>query len=245
MDDHTPGPVGLYDPAFEHDACGVSFVVDMKGRPSHDIVATAVGALCNLEHRGATGDEANTGDGAGILIQLPDRFYRSVFRADLPPAGSYATGIAFLPREGTAAAEQAVAKIADSEGLGVLGWRDVPYEDSSLGTRARAAMPVMRQVFLAGVNGDTGLSGMALERRAYIVRKRIEHEADGIYFPSLSCRTVVYKGMLTAPQLAVFFPDLLDERVESALALIHSRFSTNTFPSWPLAHPYRYIAHNG
>jgi glutamate synthase (NADPH/NADH) large chain len=244
-DNHTPGPVGLYDPAFEHDACGVSFVVDMKGRASHGIVATAVGALCNLEHRGATGDEANTGDGAGILIQVPDRFYRSVFRADLPPPGSYATGIAFLPHEGTEAAQRAVAKIADSEGLGVLGWRDVPYDDSSLGTRARAAMPVMRQVFLAGVNGDAGLSGMALERRAYIVRKRVEHEADGVYFPSLSCRTVVYKGMLTAPQLAVFFPDILDERVESALALIHSRFSTNTFPSWPLAHPYRYIAHNG
>ncbi|HVM66383.1 MAG TPA: glutamate synthase large subunit, partial [Acidimicrobiales bacterium] len=243
----TPGPVGLYDPAFEHDACGVSFVVDMKGRKSHDIVATAVGALCHLEHRGATGDEANTGDGAGILIQVPDGFYRTVFRADLPPAGSYATGIAFLPTEpgAAAAAERAVAKIADSEGLGVLGWRDVPSNAESLGTRARAAMPALRQVFLAGVNGDAGLSGMALERRAYIVRKRIEHEAEGVYFPSLSCRTIVYKGMLTAPQLAVFFPDILDERVESALALIHSRFSTNTCPSWPLAHPYRYIAHNG
>ena len=247
MSSQTPGPVGLYDPAFEHDACGVSFVVDMKGRRSHDIVATAIGALCNLEHRGATGDEANTGDGAGILIQIPDAFYRAVFSAALPPAGSYATGIAFMPRspEATAAAEKAVAKLADSEGLAVLGWRDVPVSDDSLGTRAKAAQPVFRQVFLAGTNGDAGLAGMDLERRAFIVRKRVEHEVEGVYFPSLSCRTVVYKGMLTTPQLAVFYPDLLDERVESALALIHSRFSTNTFPSWPLAHPYRYIAHNG
>ncbi len=247
MSSQTPGPVGLYDPAFEHDACGVSFVVDMKGRRSHDIVATAIGALCNLEHRGATGDEANTGDGAGILIQIPDAFYRAVFSAALPPAGSYATGIAFMPRspEATAAAEKAVAKLADSEGLAVLGWRDVPVSDDSLGTRAKAAQPVFRQVFLAGTNGDAGLAGMDLERRAFIVRKRVEHEVEGVYFPSLSCRTMVYKGMLTTPQLAVFYPDLLDERVESALALIHSRFSTNTFPSWPLAHPYRYIAHNG
>jgi len=247
MRSNTPGPVGLYDPAFEHDACGVSFVVDMKGRRSHAIVATAIGALCNLEHRGATGDEANTGDGAGILIQIPDAFYRAVFRADLPPAGSYATGIAFLPADAGAAgaAESALAKIADSESLAVLGWRDVPFDDRSLGTRARAAEPTFRQVFLAGTNGDAGLSGMDLERRAYIVRKRVEHELEGVYFPSLSCRTIVYKGMLTTPQLAEFYPDLVDERVESALALIHSRFSTNTFPSWPLAHPYRYIAHNG
>ena len=242
-----PGPVGLYDPAFEHDACGVSFVVDMNGRSSHDIVATAIGALCHLEHRGATGDEASTGDGAGLLIQIPDRFYREVFSADLPPAGSYATGIAFLPQAPAAAdaAAKAIAKVADSEGFAVLGWRDVPVRDGSLGTRARAAEPTFRQVFLAGANGDTGLAGLDLERRAFIVRKRVEHEIDRVYFPSLSCRTIVYKGMLTAPQLSEFYPDLTDERVESALALIHSRFSTNTFPSWPLAHPYRYIAHNG
>src|SRR5271169_5988047 len=210
----TPDPVGLYDPAFEHDACGVSFVVDMKGRRSHAIVATAIGALCNLEHRGATGDEANTGDGAGILIQIPDRFYREAFRADLPPEGAYATGIAFLPAEAGAAqaAQNALAKIADSESLAVLGWRDVPVDDRSLGTRARAAEPTFRQVFLAGTNGDAGLSGIDLERRAYIVRKRIEHELEGIYFPSLSCRTIVYKGMLTTPQLAEFYPDLVDER---------------------------------
>ncbi|GAC1477768.1 MAG: glutamate synthase large subunit [Acidimicrobiales bacterium] len=234
---------GLYDPAFEHDACGVSFVVDMRGRRSHDIVTLGVGALCNLEHRGATGMEANTGDGAGILIQVPDAFYRAVAGFDLPEGGAYATGLAFLPQDrgAAAAAEKAIDKIADSEGLVVLGWRDVPIDDSMIGASARSVEPQFRQPFVAGA----GLSGLALERRVFMLRKRIEHEVDGVYFPSLSCRTIVYKGMLTTPQLASFFPDLVDPRVESALALVHSRFSTNTFPSWPLAHPYRYIAHNG
>jgi len=247
MRELPPGPQGLYDPAFEHDGCGVSFVVDLQGRRSHDIVATGIGALCNLEHRGATGSEANSGDGAGILIQVPDAFYRAVAGVDLPPVGSYATGLAFLPNgpEASAAARAAVAKIADSESLAVLGWRDVPVDDSLIGATARAVMPTFRQVFLAGTNGAAGLSGMDLERRVFVVRKRIEHEVEGVYFPSLSCRTIVYKGMLTTPQLAAFFPDLTDERVVSALALVHSRFSTNTFPSWPLAHPYRYLAHNG
>jgi len=247
MSHDLPAAQGLYDPAFEHDACGVSFVVDMKGRRSHDIVLTGVGALCNLEHRGATGSEVNTGDGAGILIQIPDAFYRDVAGFDLPPLGQYATGIAFLPRhpDQTTAAMNAVAKIADSEGLAVVGWRGVPTDDSMIGATALAAEPSFRQVFLAGTNGDTGLDGIDLERRAFVTRKRIEHEVEGVYFPSLSCRTIVYKGMLTTPQLALFYPDLADERVTSALALVHSRFSTNTFPSWPLAHPYRYIAHNG
>jgi len=247
MLDNRPTAQGLYDPAFEHDACGVSFVVDMKGRKSHGIVQTGIGALCNLEHRGATGSEVNTGDGAGLLIQVPDAFYREVTGFPLPPAGAYATGIAFLPRDPAAAgaAAKAVAKIADSEGLAVLGWRDLPVDDSMIGATSRAVEPRFGQVFLAGVNGDRGLAGIDLERRAFIVRKRIEHELDDVYFPSLSCRTIVYKGMLTTPQLAAFFHDLTDERVTSALALVHSRFSTNTFPSWPLAHPYRYIAHNG
>ncbi|GAC1593109.1 MAG: glutamate synthase large subunit [Acidimicrobiales bacterium] len=243
MTTNLPVAQGLYDPAYEHDACGVSFVVDMRGRRSHDIVSLGVGALCNLEHRGATGMEANTGDGAGILIQIPDAYYRAVVPFDLPPEGAYATGLAFLPQDPGAAdaAASAIAKILDSEGLTLLGWRDVPIDDSMIGDSARAAEPTFRQPFIAGA----GLSGIDLDRRVFVARKRIEHEVDGVYFASLSCRTIVYKGMLTTPQLAAFFPDLVDERVSSALALVHSRFSTNTFPSWPLAHPYRYIAHNG
>ncbi len=244
-----PRPQGLYDPRFEHDACGVNFVVHMKGLRSHEIVQWGIGALCNLQHRGALGAEVNTGDGAGILIQIPDRFLRDVVDFDLPAEGRYATGIAFLPRAADKArdVERAIEKIAASEGLRVLGWRDVPHDDSMIGNSARIVEPSFRQLFLAG----DGLEDLALERRVYIARKRIEHElgpvtADGgVYFPSLSSRTLVYKGMLTTPQLAEFFPDLVDERVESALALVHSRFSTNTFPSWPLAHPFRYVAHNG
>jgi glutamate synthase (NADPH/NADH) large chain len=246
----TPARQGLYDPVNEHDACGVAFVVDLKGRPSHDIVAKGITALCNLEHRGASGAETNTGDGAGLLIQVPDRFLRSVVPFDLPPAGAYATGIAFLPADADAheQAVEAIAKVVASEGLVLLGWRDLPTDPSSLGQQSLASMPVFRQVFVAGPGGE--LTGLDLERRVYVVRKRIEHEVgngaeDRVYFPSLSGRTMVYKGMLTVPQLGDFFPDLTDERMESALALVHSRFSTNTFPAWPLAHPYRYIAHNG
>ncbi len=244
-----PARQGLYDPRFEHDACGVSFIVHMKGLRSHDIVMQGVGALCNLEHRGAAGAEPNTGDGAGILLQIPDRFLRDVVAFPLPAEGQYATGLGFLPKDPERAAEvvEAVEKIATSEGLRVLGWRDVPYDDSMIGTQAAAVEPSFRQPFLAG----DGLADMSLERRVYVVRKRLEHELGpltaegGIYFPSLSCRTFVYKGMLTTNQLPEFFPDLVDPRVESALALVHSRFSTNTFPSWPLAHPFRYVAHNG
>ncbi|HEX2039800.1 MAG TPA: glutamate synthase large subunit [Acidimicrobiales bacterium] len=242
MPKDLPGPQGLYDPAFEHDACGVSFVVDMKGRKSHAIVEMGVGALCNLNHRGASGSEVNTGDGAGILLQTPDRFFREVVDFDLPPAASYATGIAFLPRDPDAAdaAAKAIAKVVDAEGLTLLGWRTVPTDDSMIGESAKAVEPTFRQLF---VGGDW--SGLDLERRAFVLRKRMEHEVEGVYFPSFSTRTFVYKGMLTTPQLTEFYPELLDERIESALALVHSRFSTNTFPSWPLAHPYRYIAHNG
>jgi glutamate synthase (NADPH/NADH) large chain len=240
---------GLYDPRFEHDACGVNFVVQMKGLRSHEIVQMGIGALCNLQHRGALGAEANTGDGAGLLLQIPDRFLREVVRFDLPAEGHYATGMAFVPRDRDAGTEVtlAIEKIAASEGLRVLGWRDVPHDDSMIGASAARVEPAFQQVFLAG----DGLEGLALERRVYIARKRIEHELGpltghgGAYFPSLSARTFVYKGMLTTPQLPQFFPDLVDERVESALALVHSRFSTNTFPSWPLAHPFRYVAHNG
>ena len=245
----TPGRRGLYDPRFEHDACGVNFIVHMKGLRSHQIVQHGIGALCNLEHRGAQGAEVNTGDGAGLLLQVPDRFLRDVVPFDLPVEGAYATGMAFLPRDPERADEVAgaIGKIAVSEGLRVLGWRDVPHDDSMLGASARSVEPSFRQVFLAG----DGVRDLALERRAYVVRKRVEHElgpltdVGGAYFPSLSSRTFVYKGMLTTEQLSAFFPDLTDERVQSALALVHSRFSTNTFPSWPLAHPFRYVAHNG
>src|SRR6476646_7997458 len=237
-----PRRQGLYDPAFEHDACGVAFVVDLHGRKSHERIRQGLTALCNLDHRGASGSEVNTGDGAGITIQVPDRFLRESVPFDLPPAGQYATGIAFLPAEPDDAAK-AVATLDDiaaQEGVTVLGWRDVPTDPTMLGASAAAAMPSFRQWFLA----KDGLAGIELDRWAYCVRKRGEHEAQ-VYFPSLSSRIVVYKGMLTTHQLEEFYPELADERVESALALVHSRFSTNTFPSWPLAHPYRYLAHNG
>jgi glutamate synthase (NADPH) large chain len=244
-----PGPQGLYDPRFEHDACGVNFVVHMKGQRSHEIVQHGIGALCNLQHRGALGSEPNTGDGAGILVQTPDRFLRDVTPFDLPREGSYASGIGFLPAAPDAAdrTASAIEDLAKEEGLRVLGWREVPTDSSMLGSRARAAMPSFRQLFVAG----DGLADITLDRSAYVLRKRIEHEVLGddgeslVYFPSLSARTLVYKGMLTTPQLPEFYPELTDARVESALALVHSRFSTNTFPSWPLAHPYRYVAHNG
>jgi glutamate synthase (NADPH/NADH) large chain len=243
----SPERQGLYDPALEHDACGVSFVVDIKGRRSHDIVAKGLHALRNLEHRGASGSEKNTGDGAGILIQVPDRFLREVTGFALPPAGAYATGIGFLPPNTEAAdtAATLITKIATTEGLTVLGWRIVPTDDSMLGQSAKAVEPSFRQIFVTGGEADPTLAGDALERRAFVLRKRIEHEVDGVYFPSLSTRTLIYKGMLTTPQLSQFYAELTDERIESALALVHSRFSTNTFPSWPLAHPYRYVAHNG
>ncbi len=228
-------------------------VVDMHGRRSRDIVDKAITALLNLEHRGAAGAEPRSGDGAGILIQVPDAFLREVVDFELPAPGSYATGIAFLPQSSkdAAAACAAVEKIGEAEGLQVLGWRNVPTDDSSLGALSRDAMPTFRQVFLAGA------SDMALERRCYVIRKRAEHELgtkgpgqDGpgretVYFPSLSGRTFVYKGMLTTPQLKAFYLDLQDDRLTSALGIVHSRFSTNTFPSWPLAHPFRRIAHNG
>jgi len=249
---HTvPGPSGLYDPRFEHDSCGVSFVAHIKGVASHDLVRTGLVALTNLEHRGATGAEAATGDGAGILVQVPDRFLRGVLAEDhgvaLPPAGRYAVGLAFLPTDPVAGekAQEAIASIVEEEGLTLLAWRDVPVEPATLGATARAAMPQFRQLL---VSDPGGAAGIELDRKAFLVRKRIEHELDAelkTYFPSLSARTLVYKGMLTTPQLSAFFPDLLDERFESALLLVHSRFSTNTFPSWPLAHPYRFVAHNG
>ena len=239
-----PAAHGLYDPRHEHDSCGVSFVADVKGRKTNGLVATALGALCNLEHRGATGAEANTGDGAGILIQVPDRFLREVAGFELPAAGHYAVGLAFLPvdDEERNKACAAIETIAGDEGLVVLGWRDVPTDPATLGSSAVAVMPTFKQLFIAD---GAGAGGIDLDRKVYPLRKRAEREVDNVYFPSLSSRTLVYKGMFTTPQLLAFFPELGDERIESALALVHSRFSTNTFPSWPLAHPYRLVAHNG
>ena len=234
---------GLYDPRFEHDSCGVSFVANLRGEQSNELVQTGLRALTNLEHRGATGAEPDTGDGAGILLQIPDRLFRNVVSADLPPAGAYAAGIGFLPQdEGAEPAKTAIEGILSEEGLDVVAWRELPIDPSTLGTTAREAMPSFWQLFCAAPDGRTGIE---LDRLTFIARKRIEHELSDVYFPSLSSRTIVYKGMLTTPQLSAFFPDLTNPLIESALLLVHSRFSTNTFPSWPLAHPYRFVAHNG
>ena len=231
---------GLYDPGFEHDACGVGFVADLSGRGGHDVVARALRVLCHLEHRGAQGGDPGTGDGAGILTQLPDEFFRAATGFALPGPGSYAAGLAFISAERTVVAST-IERLAAAEGLTVLGWREVPYDVDACGAGAQAVLPELVQLFVAGAGGE---SGPELERMAFCLRKRAEHEG-GVYFASLSARTIVYKGMLSAVQLEPFFPDLSDPRYGSALALVHSRFSTNTFPSWPLAHPYRFVAHNG
>jgi glutamate synthase (NADPH/NADH) large chain len=233
----------LYDSRFEHDACGVGFVADLRTRGGHDVVAAALRVLCNLEHRGAAGADPDTGDGAGILTQIPDAFFRAVAGFGLPEAGCYAAGLAFLPTD-PAERERAFAQIAElaaDEGLTVLGWRDVPVNEAACGAGALEVLPRLAQLFVAG---EAGESGLVLDRMAFCLRKRAEHET-GVYFASLSTRTIVYKGMLSAPQVEPFFPDLSDERYSSSLALVHSRFSTNTFPSWPRSHPYRYVAHNG
>ena len=239
-----PAAQGLYDPANEHDACGVAFVATLTGVASNDIVAMGLTALRNLDHRGAVGGEPDTGDGAGILMQVPDKFLRAVGGVELPELGSYAAGMAFLPldEKAAAAAKLRIEAIAVEEGLTVLGWREVPVNPEILGSMSRSTMPTFALMFVAA-EGEP-LAGVDLDRVAFCLRKRAEHELD-VYFPSLSSRTLVYKGMLTTGQLENFFPDLVDERMESALAIVHSRFSTNTFPSWPLAHPFRFIAHNG
>ena len=249
----SPPAQGLYDPRAEHDACGVGFVVHMKGRRSHDIVRKALRVLINLEHRGACGCEVNTGDGAGILVQTPDRFLRKVVPFTLPAAGAYGAGLVFLPHEehDRNAIKDLIARIVDEEGQTLLGWRDVPVDNRLVGDSARATQPAFQHVFI----GARGVAGREFERKLYVIRKRVEHAVDTLniqalsrrffYIASLSASTLIYKGMLTAQQLEPMFPDLSDEALESSLALVHQRFSTNTFPSWPLAHPYRYIAHNG
>ncbi|HZW40989.1 MAG TPA: glutamate synthase central domain-containing protein, partial [Agromyces sp.] len=244
-----PAAQGLYDPAAEKDACGLAMVATLRGTAGHDIITAALDALRHLEHRGAVGSDAGTGDGAGIVTQVPDEFLREVVSFPLPAAGSYAVGNAFLPVDPTSrsAVKRGVRELAASEGLEVLGWREVPVRPDELGTLARAAMPVVQQLFVqSAATTSTGdrLGGIALDRLAFRLRKRAERELE-LYFASLSCRTLVYKGMVTTLQLEPFYPDLSDERFASKLALVHSRYSTNTFPSWPLAQPFRMIAHNG
>jgi glutamate synthase (NADPH) large chain len=253
------GPRGLYDPATEHDACGVGFVVHIKGHRSHAIVQKAMQVLINLEHRGASGSEANTGDGAGILVQTPDRFFRRTVAFALPPEGAYGAGLVFLPRHEADrdTIKALVGRIVNEEGASLLGWRAVPTDNRLLGRSAVDAQPAFEQVFIgAPVPMADPSATLRFERALYVIRKRIEHAVDGLrladatsrrlfYIVSLSSRTLIYKGMLTAEQLGPMFPDLADPDLESCLALVHQRFSTNTFPSWPLAHPYRYIAHNG
>jgi len=251
-----PHTQGLYDPENERDACGVGFVANIKNRKSHDIIEQGLLILKNLDHRGATGYDPLLGDGAGILIQMPDALMRAEaakIGITLPPAGDYACGTVFLPQSanGCAACESVVARIIHEEGLTFLGWRDVPRDSSILAEAARAIEPQMRQVFIA--RPETVADQTAFERKLFVVRKRVEHAVRALkladvkqfYIPSLSSRTLVYKGMLLAHQVGEYFLDLQDARAQSALALVHQRFSTNTFPTWDLAHPFRMIAHNG
>ena len=258
-----PPAQGLYDPSAEHDACGVGFVVHIKGTRSHEIVENALQVLVNLEHRGACGCEENTGDGAGILIQMPDAFLRTCAPATLPAAGEYGAGLVFLPHDESDRdrIKDRIASIVEEEGQRLIGWRDVPTDNRMVGPSARATQPVFQHLFI----GLTGLDDLSAdlsearrakaERKLYVIRKRIEQAVDTLkinplsrrffYIVSLSANTLTYKGMLTARQLGPMFPDLSSPDLTSALALVHQRFSTNTFPSWPLAHPYRLIAHNG
>src|SRR5437764_8734027 len=242
-----PGATGLYDPAHEHDACGIALVAKLWGEATHAVVEKALEALEHLEHRGAEGADANTGDGAGILLQIPDAFLRAaVAGIELPPQGRYGVGVCYLPTdpERRLALEHLIEEVIAEEGQRAIVWRDVPVDDRFVGETARAAAPVIRQVLIEAAEEipDQG----AFERKLYVIRRVIEQRAGReLAFPSFSSRTIVYKGMLTAPQLPQYFTDLRDPRVASRLALVHSRFSTNTFPSWELAHPYRMIAHNG
>jgi glutamate synthase domain-containing protein 2/glutamate synthase domain-containing protein 1/glutamate synthase domain-containing protein 3 len=248
---HTPKrpqAAGLYDPAYEHDACGIGAVADLSAKASHATVEKALWVLDHLEHRGASGAELDTGDGAGILLQIPDGFLREEVDFELPEKGRYGVGVLFLPREEDrrAEVEEIVERTVADEGQAVLGWRDVPVDHSVPGASAAEVEPVIRQVFI-GAAVEPGSDGLGFERKLYVIRRLIEKAAGeaALAIPSFSSRTLVYKGMLTSPQLPRYYPDLHDERLVTALALVHSRYSTNTFPSWELAHPYRLIAHNG
>jgi glutamate synthase (ferredoxin) len=253
-----PARQGLYDPRFEHDSCGVGFVVDLQGRACHDLVDKAVRILLNLQHRGACGCETNTGDGAGILLQTPHRFFQRACEQvgiRLPRPGEYGVGMVFLPTDpmDRAACEGMFEEIVREEGQTVLGWRTVPTFGAMLGASARASQPVVRQVFIGRQAHGLPSVGLDFERKLYIIRRRVENavrasalaQRSMFYISSLSFKTIIYKGMLNSDQLDSFYPELRDLDMETALALVHSRFSTNTFPSWARAHPYRYLCHNG
>ena len=235
---------GLYDSSFEHDACGVALVATLNKKPTHEIVSSGLEALRNLEHRGASGSEPDSGDGAGILIQIPDDFFKSAVDFGLPEHGFYAAGIVFLPKDEKEykEAKEKISEVANNENITILGWRVVPTNPADLGKTAQSVMPRFEMIFVQPQNKN--LKDIEIDRAIYPFRKIIENTSN-IYFASLSARTIVYKGMLTTGQLEPFYPDLSDKKVVSKIALVHSRFSTNTFPSWPLAHPYRLIAHNG
>jgi glutamate synthase domain-containing protein 2/glutamate synthase domain-containing protein 1/glutamate synthase domain-containing protein 3 len=240
-------PVGLYDPSYEHDACGVAFVARLDGKPTHETVRRAVVALENLEHRGAAGADPNTGDGAGILLQMPDAFMRAVLDEDLPPPGAYGVCVCFLPHEEDRRVEleALLERTVAEEGQRVVAWRDVDVDKDYVGITANFFAPYVKQLVVAA-SDELAADQDAFERKLYVIRRVAEIAAGpDLVIPSFSSRTIVYKGMLTSPQLLGYYPDLQDERFASALGLVHSRFSTNTFPSWELAHPYRMIAHNG
>ena len=253
--EYPPGRQGLYDPRNEHDACGMGFVVNLNGEKSHEIIRKGIEILINLTHRGACGCDPETGDGAGILIQIPHEFFSrecAELGFSLPEPGTYGVGMMFLPvdKHSRLICEGIVEKIAREEGLTVLGWRDTPLKVDAIGREARATQPYIEQVFL---RGGAGWAQDHLEQKLYVVRRRAEaavaaldiREKSFFYVPSLSSRTIVYKGLLLAPQIAQFYKELQDTSTRSALCLVHQRFSTNTFPTWPLAHPYRYVCHNG
>src|SRR4051812_30242008 len=247
-------PPGLYHPSFEHDACGLGALVQLDGTASHGVVRSALEALANLDHRGASGSDSQTGDGAGITVQQPDRFLRSACRSalelELPPPGGYATGLVFLPRDPgrRLRCEELCVRICAEEGHRALGWRDVAVRPEEIGQVAQTTAPVIRMLLVERRSGDEE----AFERSLYVIRRRVERAALQAGAPeaefsivSLSARRLVYKGLLRATQLGAFYPELRDPRFESALALVHSRFSTNTLGTWDLAHPYRFVAHNG
>ena len=248
---------GLYDPSNEHDACGVGFVAHIKGNKSHSIVEQGLLILKNLDHRGAVGADKLMGDGAGILIQIPDQYFRDEMArqgVELPPPGEYGVGMVFLPKENASriACEQEIERAVRAEGQVVLGWRNVPVDsEMPMSPTVRLTEPVIRQIFIG--RGQDIMVTDALERKLFVIRKSSGHAIQALkllhgkefFVPSMSARTIVYKGLLLADQVGVYFKDLQDARCISALALVHQRFSTNTFPEWPLAHPYRLVAHNG
>ncbi len=251
-----PQKQGLYDPQNEHDNCGLGFIANIKNRKSHDIIRQGLQILINLDHRGAVGADPLAGDGAGILIQVPDRLYReecAKLGFELPAVGDYAVGMVFLPQtaEALSASLKAFEKVIPDEGQTILGWRDLPVDNSCLGESVKPIEPVIRQIFIG--RGENCADNDAFERKLFVIRKRVHHQVwdadladlNHFYIPSMSSRTVTYKGMMLGNNVDVYFKDLDDERCESALALVHQRFSTNTFPSWSLAQPFRYLCHNG